>query len=572
MTTDKPIGTWQEWLETADELLSFEMWERIDQTLKSTQMPPEDKIPLQTSGVILAYTYSMYLACVKESEPDKALQTIRESMATFRPETPNRKVKASVRKAYANDTKNWTPILAAGGGLLYAAFTSYREDDYDPQADPNLLIREALQMLDEGMEDKALHAIGQALAIAMRSGSIWSGWQTEGNELSVLWLFVISLILRAFPLIPLGSLAEERLHIDERLAVLQPDMNLTSPEEELTDTLNLLESSSDGEADQMDEDEFTQQWTALSLRQDPLTDIEIEEMGGRYQQCVDQAIEILSVIALAQEWEEAEAQNVRVFIHGLGVLRYHEDAAAANALVDILPIVGESPEILDEITWALEQMGTVSTRVLMDTIRYTLDSEKLDITSETLARVGRGDEEVHQFLVERYKATLDEDEKLSLIAALGQLHDQRLLPLLVQALRDSAGDEEGAAVVLGALMEMGAPMTVNTEAGSVTITGFGELKNIVPDWWTPEGADEGEKGDGAYGDEFDSIDLDDLFPGDDDEDEDGDKLYVDDDEESPNPPVNAAGFGPVHVEHIGRNDLCPCGSGKKYKHCHGKNV
>ena len=21
----------------------------------------------------------------------------------------------------------------------------------------------------------------------------------------------------------------------------------------------------------------------------------------------------------------------------------------------------------------------------------------------------------------------------------------------------------------------------------------------------------------------------------------------------------------------GRNDLCPCGSGKKYKHCHGAN-
>jgi preprotein translocase subunit SecA len=28
---------------------------------------------------------------------------------------------------------------------------------------------------------------------------------------------------------------------------------------------------------------------------------------------------------------------------------------------------------------------------------------------------------------------------------------------------------------------------------------------------------------------------------------------------------------PVHVEpKIGRNDPCPCGSGKKYKHCHGK--
>ncbi len=28
---------------------------------------------------------------------------------------------------------------------------------------------------------------------------------------------------------------------------------------------------------------------------------------------------------------------------------------------------------------------------------------------------------------------------------------------------------------------------------------------------------------------------------------------------------------PVHVESkVGRNDPCPCGSGKKYKNCHGK--
>ena len=29
---------------------------------------------------------------------------------------------------------------------------------------------------------------------------------------------------------------------------------------------------------------------------------------------------------------------------------------------------------------------------------------------------------------------------------------------------------------------------------------------------------------------------------------------------------------PVRAEKtVGRNDLCPCGSGKKYKNCHGKN-
>ena len=30
---------------------------------------------------------------------------------------------------------------------------------------------------------------------------------------------------------------------------------------------------------------------------------------------------------------------------------------------------------------------------------------------------------------------------------------------------------------------------------------------------------------------------------------------------------------PMHVEKkVGRNDPCPCGSGKKYKNCHGKGL
>jgi SEC-C motif domain protein len=42
---------------------------------------------------------------------------------------------------------------------------------------------------------------------------------------------------------------------------------------------------------------------------------------------------------------------------------------------------------------------------------------------------------------------------------------------------------------------------------------------------------------------------------------DGEWRY-DDSEVNPKPP-------PVRVEKIGRNDPCPCGSGKKYKKCHG---
>ncbi len=33
-------------------------------------------------------------------------------------------------------------------------------------------------------------------------------------------------------------------------------------------------------------------------------------------------------------------------------------------------------------------------------------------------------------------------------------------------------------------------------------------------------------------------------------------------------PSSRRGPLPRHVSKIGRNDLCPCGSGKKYKQCH----
>ena len=36
-----------------------------------------------------------------------------------------------------------------------------------------------------------------------------------------------------------------------------------------------------------------------------------------------------------------------------------------------------------------------------------------------------------------------------------------------------------------------------------------------------------------------------------------------------NPQAPAAGQTKVSSDHVGRNDPCPCGSGKKYKKCHG---
>ena len=45
---------------------------------------------------------------------------------------------------------------------------------------------------------------------------------------------------------------------------------------------------------------------------------------------------------------------------------------------------------------------------------------------------------------------------------------------------------------------------------------------------------------------------------------------VADDEEQVAPDTAAPAMPFVRGDKIGRNDPCPCGSGKKYKHCHGK--
>jgi hypothetical protein len=34
--------------------------------------------------------------------------------------------------------------------------------------------------------------------------------------------------------------------------------------------------------------------------------------------------------------------------------------------------------------------------------------------------------------------------------------------------------------------------------------------------------------------------------------------------------IQKSGKLPVHSDKVGRNDPCPCGSGKKYKKCHGR--
>jgi hypothetical protein len=572
MSTDKSLAAWQEWLETAEQIFSFDLWEQVNNNSKTTQSPTQGMIPLQITGIVLAYVSSMFLACIKEPEADvdRALQTIRDHMASLHAEIPNRKVKASVRKAYKNYVEELAPVFRDGSEMLYAAFSAYRQNAYDAQRDPNLLIHDAFRQLENGQDAEALHTFGQAMVLVLRGASPWAGWLSESLEVSNRWLVVMSLAQTVFPLIPLGEIAEERQHADERLQKLHVGESQEPSDEDMDDALSAMGLAPANETDELSEEEFMQQWEALVSRRAPLTDAEIEEMGERYRQNVDTAISILSDISLSQpeELDEDAIRSIMVFAHGLGVLNATGDASAANVLVELLPLVYEWPEAVDEIIWALEQMGSLGTQMLMDTVRYTLDDKKLAVAADELAQVGRGNEEVYQFLVTRYQEAHTAEEQRALITALGQMNDQRTMPLLVQALREPDLDEDVAGAVLSALTEMEAPITVDADAGSVTIQGYGEFQDVVPSWWAQESEEDEE--------EVDAIDLDELFPDDEEEgvksDDPADLEDAGEDKEDALPPGKAAAFGPIHTEHVGRNDPCPCGSGKKFKYCHGRGL
>jgi hypothetical protein len=572
MTKANAINTWQEWLLSADQLLSFDMWENIDKSLKSAQMPFESVAPLQNAGVLLAFLGGMYLASVNEPEADKALQIIRDRMLTITPETPKRKVKPSVRNTYTRYVNELAPMLSTAARLLYAAFSAYRLDDYDPHSDPNLLIREAFKTADD---EQRLQATSKALISVMRGGQLWSGWYDEDDELRTNLLTIVLLVQQTFPLIPLGSVAEERLHINERLAELNPDAAEIPDDAELGEMLSGLGMQPDAAPDEMSEQEFMQDWAPLIARHSPLTDAEIEEMGERYDDYVDRTLQMFENITLGDEWDDDMVHSSMIVAHVMGVLRYRKDSSAANELFRLLTSGIDFPELVDEVYWALEQIGPVSIQMLMDNLRYTLNSEKFSLAAETLARMGRGDEEVYQFLLKRYQEASDEEEKLDLIVALGMLHDERLLPVLVQDLRDTHSDATHAATTLNALREMDAPMVIDADSGNVTITGYGEIKDVVPEWWNPEEEEDDTEDSGESDDELtdedDGIDLDELFPDIDDAEE-NISVDVEDAVAPSDPAVNKTGFGPLRVEHIGRNDPCPCGSGKKFKHCHGKNA
>ena len=572
---DQPMTTWQEWLDTADEFISYNTWKELGNAQGSANAPLNAEFPLQFIGVGIAYVHSALLATLQESasEVEPALRLIQHQMHDIHPEKP--KVKPGLRKAYTEFVNIVAPLMSDAGDLLYSAFMDYAQGDYTLHADTNLLIRDSLRLLDAGAKDEARRIFGHAVIVTLRGEGKepWSEWHAECFDEAQSWIMVLTLI-QQLSVLPLGDIAEERLRAGERAEALQPKMPQSISEQSFEQVLSTLEAPLAEDNAKMNEAELMNEWTGLVSHAEPLTDAEIEQMGERYDADVDYAIYILSAIGAQEKLSKEDFETILIFTHGLGVLRYHEDTSAAYALIALLPVVSNNIDNLGELEWSLQQIGPIALHAMVETVRYTSDGIKYMLLLEMLGRIGSGNDEVFEFLAQRFEETTwdnEDDDKIAYMDALATLEDMRALPLLVQALRDPNISPDNLASVLDALETMDAPMTVDDDSGDVTIAGYGTFKGLAPEEWMPAKLedDDEDKFEALGEDEEGAIDLDALFPDEDGEQDNDADLLVQDGAIDEKPSIN---FGPVHVEHIGRNDPCPCGSGKKYKHCHGKNL
>jgi HEAT repeat protein len=309
----------------------------------------------------------------------------------------------------------------------------------------------------------------------------------------------------------------------------------------------------------------------------------------RYEQLADSALTVLSA-PVNEAPPDVRDGVMGVAATMIGLLRY-DDEFAINRLLDILSDEGYSGDTVNNAIWALQQLGPAALKPCFDFVRYTSRDEVRDDVLEVVGVLGRDNEEVFTYLAQQLQETTWDNEKVRFAYPLSLLHDARAVPLIVTALRDPLVTDDDAWELLDALEELNVEFTTDESRHALNIAGYGVIENVLPTDWTPRAEREAE-----WDEEMRKMEeMRDA------EESDADVVY---DERgvprcpdcgvemqwlngrwvhpavgprydlpsvsrlTPPPPLKVS-----HTEQkVGRNDPCPCGSGKKYKHCHGKSL
>jgi len=568
------IRTWQGWLDAF-------VLDASTESLAAHIQSQGDEIPVETWMALfqLRTLYdeanAMLLACLQGPAPEaeQALAAIAAAARGVRFARTPRQMKGRLKEVYRRATKALLRDYPPEADLLQSIFLHYLHDDYDAQSDANLLLQEARLESARNQRAHALELAGRAGAAVLRGRPLWAGWESEGEGEFPQWALLLLTLFGewgAHGLLPLGAAAAERGRAGERADLLVREYTRQYEEPHPEDV-----SEDDAELDER----FVDGWIELANRERPLDEGELQNLGELYGRYAEMAMRTLEVSSLSPD-ALPDDSLVRAAAATIGVLRYanrYSIALLISVVRDSQGIFGD--ETLEYALWSLEQLGTAALPAVFDFVRYSSDDGTRGALMEVLGVVGRGSPEVFDYVSGQFLGLSWESGKIEYAHPLALLHDLRAAPMLCDALSDPAVYADDAWELLDALEELGVAFSVDRATRVVSIPEYGVIEGVLPEDWFPRAEVEALK----------AVDL--------EEDEPGSSAW----ERSEDDGIVFDAFGIAHcadcgsimhrangrwehpyvdefpapqkaprAEAIGHNDPCPCGSGKKYKYCHGR--
>lgn len=411
---------------------------------------------------------------------------------------------------------------------VVATMQMYATNRYSLDVDPNELVKRAVPLANSNPQ-KALELWGQAGAAALRGARYWSLWHLEDLDMPAqLWASETIALLgyfKAGDLYPLADVAEERVKFAERMAAYVPpkededdddddDEESLSPEEQ-----RLMDTLLDGEG------ELTDEQIAPFLSFTPPV-----------MKCLKDAL-------LSEEYQNADSVGEGYApIHAARLLGQSQSLEAVEPLLMAIHRCDVMEILYSEAIYALENLGAIALESILESMRYSTSADFKLAIREVLGKTGKGDERAYHELEKYYQETTWKDDREMAASALGELGNARALPLLYQALTDRHISHQGIIEVVEAIIDI----DPNYDRQKLQ-----QLKSKAHQRYDSRFVNFDRYGKPRCRECGELMEKGFL----------GEWIHV----EKPKPaPMIASPY-----KNVGRNDPCPCGSGKKYKHCHG---
>jgi hypothetical protein len=588
MQSDTTPKTWRDWLslfQTTASAQGFADYMRAFDRLDS-EAPPAALMATLYGYTVNARLMTTYLLAATQAPPDQvagALEEIRRAARSvqFDRHAP-KSLKREERELYAPITQQAASHVRELGDLLFDIFMRYVRDEVEPNTTADEIFREACRLSLSHDDKAAIRRMGAAGVLVLLGSPMWRGWPDEGSKTfrqrTLLLHSAFESCQHALPLLPI---AEQRLRADEfaqQFGWPQPGAK------ERRSQQTALKGKDNVNPDQV------MKLIQISRRDTPWTEEEIRASANEREQLIEHAKSILySAVPLP---DTLDAHIKGLAIRDLGILRCDDVEIMEHLISRIVQAEERADDFFDiskfinTIIQTLQWIGTPAVPVCLRFLRNSFHEEaRLDVAC-ALGVAGRGSDEVFQYLLDQFEQTSPKDGKARWAMPLALTHDERAIAPIARAFEATRDEpdqfmrESDAYDYLDALDEMGAitafitpPEMSSTDEdeededeneepvwASVEVRGVGLLEGVAPADWIPL-AERNEEEDDEVWDGRDLIvnddGIDDLF------------IY-----EPPRPPAKLT--APVSTQpsantpKVGRNDPCPCGSGKKYKHCCGR--